>query len=82
MDSNINVNHGNIEVKTDEFTIDYRSAKRIEYNRDRMAAFDEAIKPMIQFVNKYCTPHDIVVVQQGFAELYSGEMVIPFPVPR
>ena len=51
-------------------------------NEERMAALEEAVKPMLEFVNKYCCPHDIVVVEQGRVELYSGEIAIPFPVPN
>lgn len=43
----------------------------------KMTAFKEAVKPLEVFVNKYCCPHDIIVVQQGSAEFYSGEIVIP-----
>jgi hypothetical protein len=39
------------------------------------------IKPLLEeFVNKYCCPHDILVVQQGSVELYSGQMVLPMKI--
>lgn len=70
-----------VNEPSNEVIIDRHDAEEIERGRDRMAAFDEAVKPLIEFVNKCCTPHDIVVVQQGSAEMYSGQMAIPFPYP-
>ena len=40
----------------------------------------EAIKPVKEFMDKWCCPNDILVVQQGSAELYSGEIAIPMEV--
>jgi hypothetical protein len=46
-------------------------------NDEKMAAFKEAVKPLEEFVNKYCCPHDIIVIEQGHASVYSGEMAVP-----
>jgi hypothetical protein len=43
----------------------------------KMTAFREALKPLEEFVNKYCCPHDIIVIEQGHVSIYSGEMAIP-----
>lgn len=71
----IKITNNTVEMEAKEIVIDFD-----ETHPDRAAAFDEAIKPMVEFVNKYCTPHDIVVIRQGYAEMYSGEMVTQFSV--
>ena len=41
----------------------------------------EALKvasvPMVDFVNKWCCPHDTIIIQQGHVELLSGEITFP-----
>lgn len=49
---------------------------------EKMSALKDAMKPMVEFVSKYCNPHGMVVIRQGGAELYSGELGIPFEVPN
>lgn len=48
---------------------------------DKMNAFKEAAKPLIQFMNENCCPHDIAVIQIGNAQLFNGEISVPYPVP-
>lgn len=50
-------------------------------NHERMAALEVAAQPMVEFVNKYCCPHDVVIIQQGSVELYSGQCAFPTVIP-
>ena len=50
-------------------------------NRERSIALREAAQPIVEFMNKQCTPHDIIVIQQGSVELYSGALAFPTPIP-
>lgn len=53
-----------------------------ESQKKRSEALKEAAKPLIEYVNKHCCPHDIIIVQQGSVELFNGEMVHIFDVPN
>lgn len=50
-------------------------------NHERMIALEKAAQPMVEFVNTYCCPHDIVVIQQGSVDLYSGQGAFPTIIP-
>lgn len=41
----------------------------------RHKAFEDAAKPLIQFINEHGNPHMIVVVENDRAESFSGEQV-------
>lgn len=43
-------------------------------NEQKRAAFEEAAKPLIQFINDYYDPHTKVIVETDGAEIVSGEM--------
>ena len=49
-------------------------------NTTRMAELQKIIKPIEDYMNKYCCPHDMLVIQQGRAELFSGELSIPLEI--
>jgi hypothetical protein len=51
-----------------------------EWQEQRSKALEEASKPMVDFVNQYCCPHDVVIIQQGTVALYSGECAFPTEV--
>lgn len=50
---------------------------REELNATRKEELQKIIKPIEEFINKYCCPHDIIVITQGSAKIFSGEVVIP-----
>lgn len=43
----------------------------------KMEELKKASKPLVDFVNKNCCPHDIIVIQQGNVQIFNGEMSIP-----
>lgn len=43
-------------------------------NEQKRAAFEEAAKPLIQYLNDYHDPHTKVIVETDRAEIVSGEM--------
>ena len=47
----------------------------------RMEALQEAAKPLIEFMNTWCNPHHVVIIEQGHVALYSGECGFPTEVP-
>ena len=44
---------------------------------DKIKELKKASESLIDFMNKYCCPHDVVIVQQGHIELLNGEIGIP-----
>ena len=48
-----------------------------EFNKQRRAELEKLKEPIEDFINKWCCPHDTLIVQQGHIELLSGEIVIP-----
>lgn len=48
-----------------------------ELNKRRLAELEKIKKPLEDFINKYCCPHDTLIITQGHIELLSGEIVIP-----
>ena len=50
-------------------------------NKQRSEELQKVIKPIEEFMNKWCCPHDILIIQQGRAELFSGNLSIPLEVP-
>jgi hypothetical protein len=49
-------------------------------NTIRMTELQKIIKPIEDYMNKYCCPHDMLVIQQGNAQLFSGELSIQLEV--
>lgn len=43
-------------------------------NKEKRAAFEEASRPLIKFINDYFDPHTKVIVETDGAEIVSGEM--------
>jgi len=54
---------------------------KTEINKQRTEELQKIIKPIEEFMNKYCCPHDMLVIQQGFVQLLSGEVGIPLEIP-
>jgi hypothetical protein len=52
-----------------------------DFNRERSEELKKIIKPLELYMNKYCCPHDILIVTQGRAELFSGELSILLEIP-
>ena len=48
----------------------------VRRNKERQEALEKIIKPLQEYMNDWCTPHDILIIQQGNAQLYSGELSI------
>ena len=44
---------------------------------EKMKELEKASKPLVDFVNKYCCPHDIIIIQQGNVQIFNGEISIP-----
>lgn len=44
---------------------------------EKMKELEKASKPLVDFINKYCCPHDIIVIKQGYIQLFNGEIGIP-----
>lgn len=40
--------------------------------------FKTACQPVVDFLNKYGTPHSTIIVTQTHAEFVTGEMGVPF----
>ena len=53
-----------------------------ELREKRFEALKEASAKMVEFVNQYCTPHDVIVVRQGSVEMLCGELSFPAELPR
>lgn len=53
---------------------------RAELNKQRMEELEKIKKPLEDFMNKWCCPHDTLIVTQGHMELLSGEVVIPLEI--
>lgn len=47
----------------------------------KMTELEKASKPLIDFINKNCCPHDIIIIQQGSVQILNGEMSIPTEIP-
>lgn len=46
-----------------------------------MEEFRKATQPAIDFMQRYCCPHDKIVIDTGSAELLNGEMAYTVEVP-
>ncbi|PKM69150.1 MAG: hypothetical protein CVU95_00780 [Firmicutes bacterium HGW-Firmicutes-2] len=47
-----------------------------ELNRIRSKKLQKIMKPIQDFMNEECCPHDMLVIQRGNAQLFSGELSI------
>lgn len=49
-------------------------------NQKRREELEKIIEPIQEWINEWGTPHDILIIQQGNAQLYSGELSIPLKI--
>jgi hypothetical protein len=54
--------------------------ERAELNKQRLEELLKLKKPLEDFMNKYCCPHDMLIVTQGHVELLSGEVAFPLEI--
>lgn len=71
----------NSERRDESMQDDNLQANGRRRNHERSIALEEAAKPLVDFVNTQCCPHDMIVIQQGSVELFSGEISMPTPIP-
>ena len=45
----------------------------MEENQKRSEEFKEAVKHVVDYLNKYHTPMDYALIREGFAEILSGD---------
>lgn len=53
---------------------------KTKFNEQRREELLKLKKPLEDFMNKYCCPHDTLLVTQGHVELLSGEIAIPLEI--
>ena len=53
---------------------------KTEFNKQRLEALVEIKKSLEDFINTWCCQHDILIIQQGNIQLFSGEISIPLEV--
>lgn len=51
-----------------------------KFNEQRREKLLKLKKPLEDFMNQYCCPHDTLIVTQGHVELLSGEIAIPLEI--
>lgn len=51
--------------------------KGIAIKVNKVEELKKASKPLIAFVNTYCSPHDLIMIQQGSIQIFNGEIGIP-----
>ena len=49
-------------------------------NQNRREELEKIIEPLQEWINEWGTPHDILIIQQGNAQLYSGELSIQLKI--
>ena len=50
--------------------------KLITKNAERTEELKKIIEPIQDWINKYGCPHDVLIIEQGHAKFYSGELSI------
>lgn len=60
--------------------MDENKMTKVNFNKLRSEELQKIIKPIEEFMNKYCCPHDTLLVTQGHAELLGGEIGIPLEI--
>ena len=55
--------------------------KLAKLNERRSEELKKIIKPIEDYMNKWCCPHDMLIIQQGRAELFSGNLSMPLEIP-
>lgn len=63
-----------------EENIDYRVEEDAKKNETKTDAFNEAAKPLMEWLEKNCDPHHVAIVDIMGAQLKSGEMGVPSPL--
>ena len=51
-----------------------------EFKKQKREEFEKLKKPLEDFMNKWCCPHDTLIVVQGHMELLNGEIGIPLEI--
>lgn len=51
-----------------------------EFKKQKREEFEKLKKPLEDFMNKWCCPHDTLIVAQGHMELLNGEIAIPLEI--
>ena len=47
----------------------------------RKEDFEQLAQIAENFINKWGTPHSVVIIHQGGIQLYDGEMAMPLKIP-
>lgn len=53
---------------------------KMTINQKRREELEKIIEPIQEWINEWGTPRDILIIQQGNAQLYSGELSIPLKI--
>ena len=48
------------------------------FEQERREKFEEVVKPLEDFINKYGCPHDTIIINQLGAEFVCGEIGVAF----
>lgn len=54
--------------------------EKSDFDEKKGEEFEKLKQPLKDFMNKYCCPHDTLIVQQGHMELLNGEMALPLKI--
>lgn len=58
---------------------DLKKAKT-ENSKEKVESFNEATKPLMEWLEKNCNPHHVAIVDSMGAQLMSGEIGVPSPL--
>ena len=64
----------------EELNFDPHDTEMGRKNLERINELEKIAQPLVDFVNKYCSPHDIIIIQQGSFEIYQGSGAFPTAV--
>lgn len=53
---------------------------KIENTKEKVDSFNEAAKPLMEWMGKNCNPHQTAIVDCMGAQLLSGEIGVPSPL--
>lgn len=60
--------------------IKVRGVENRDFNELRREQLAKAMQPIEEFMNTHCSPHDVLIISQGRASLFSGELSIKLEV--
>lgn len=75
-----NVQNAIFLFKEYEQNIDYRVEENAKKDETKTDAFNEAAKPLMEWMGKNCNPHHEAIVNCMGAQLLSGEIGVPSPL--